>query len=492
MARRDGQEYIWIDTCCIDKSSSAELTEAINSMYQWCKTSATYFAYLADISAEACRSNRNAICSSHWFTRGWTLQELIAPPDLIFFSSDWTEIGRRKDFDVAKCISSITGIPDWVLLSKDFQPADFYVAQKMAWAADRKTTRIEDMAHCLLGLFDVNMPLLYGEGDRAFIRLQEEIIKHDNDYTIFLWKSPDLGPSGCRGMLARRPSEFEDPNIAVSIQNQGDQPPFAMTNAGLRMDLSLVSMPSLVLFHDSVWPLNDRSIKDECFFGAANTDIYIPILAGTRDSVFLVKLDGDKGSQYARIWPNRIYTFPKEFLHESRNDHPLRRCFVRNRLLIPPNFKSPVRLPFVKSDEIFLGGLYSTLWDLDYHDEVERVEGTGESETVQVTQFNRLCVQPKRLPGRSKTFEIGFGHNYLGHCYGHIVAAKKDATTIRPVKNPDLRVLAPGEVLEFFDAGLSCRMSVQIKLVKDRLVLHSQVSVHRSVVSGGYEYSTTK
>lgn len=155
---------------------------------------------------DAALNDGKALCTSRWFTRGWTLQELIAPSGLMFLSCDWVCIGIRSDFANNK--SQRTGIPVAVLEDNDFQPLYWCVAEKMAWVANRETTRSEDMAYCLLVLFNVSMPLLYVEGDNAFFRLQEEIIKHDNDYTIFLWKGPDAGLSTYRGMLAQNPSEF--------------------------------------------------------------------------------------------------------------------------------------------------------------------------------------------------------------------------------------------------------------------------------------------
>lgn len=120
--------------------------------------------------------------SSRWFTRGWTLQELIAPVDVIFYSQKWDPLGAKQgdplnnDWRFPYLLSDITGIDGDVLLGS-LTLEDLSVATKMKWAANRHTTRTEDTAYCLMGIFSVNMPLLYGEGSRAFIRLQEEILK---------------------------------------------------------------------------------------------------------------------------------------------------------------------------------------------------------------------------------------------------------------------------------------------------------------------------
>ncbi|KAH8881644.1 HET-domain-containing protein [Thozetella sp. PMI_491] len=181
-ARRDGLAWLWVDTGCIDKTSSAELSEAINSMYAWYLNSTVCYAYLADVPDASPNSPR--FRSSRWFTRGWTLQELLAPSEVVFYSRDWVQIGTKKS--LAKLVYEITGIREEYLLQMD-GILGASIAQRMSWVSNRSTTRPEDMAYCLLGLFDVNLPLIYGEGSKAFVRLQEEIIKVSDDHSIFAW-----------------------------------------------------------------------------------------------------------------------------------------------------------------------------------------------------------------------------------------------------------------------------------------------------------------
>lgn len=178
-----GLQYIWIDTCCIDKSSSAELSEAINSMFRWYRECVICLAYLSDVLAEGSSGATvtgyaSQLSKSRWFTRGWTLQELIAPNELHFYDATWNYFGQKAG--LAKDISSITGI-DVKILDRPDQVRTMSIAQRMSWASDRKTTRVEDIAYCLMGIFDVNMPLLYGEGQKAFSRLQEEIMRRSSD-----------------------------------------------------------------------------------------------------------------------------------------------------------------------------------------------------------------------------------------------------------------------------------------------------------------------
>lgn len=230
-ARKDGYDWIWIDTCCIDKRSSAELTESINSMYVWYKDACCCYAYLHDIEP-----GLHTICKSDWFDRGWTLQELIAPIDVKFFNRKWEFLGTRDK--LAGVLWQRTGIHFEVLQGKS-GTQDYSVAQKMSWAATRKTTRPEDMAYCLLGIFDVNMVPMYGEGEKAFIRLQEEIIRRSDDQSIFAWSMKSL-TSTLSSLLAESPDYFK--GCSSTSQDFGllkGRPPFSTTNRGLSINLEI-------------------------------------------------------------------------------------------------------------------------------------------------------------------------------------------------------------------------------------------------------------
>ncbi|RPD64053.1 HET-domain-containing protein [Lentinus tigrinus ALCF2SS1-7] len=188
LAQRHGYGWVWIDTCCIDKSSSAELQEAINSMFRYYALAEVCYAYLEDVPTESAfvahPHGGTAFNRSAWYGRGWTLQELIAPQFLIFLSQSWVPLGSKAD--LAEPIGEETGIPLPVLRGEEALD-QFSIAQRMSWAAKRETTRMEDEAYCLMGLFDVNMPTIYGEGRKAFQRLQEEIMRRNPDTTLFAW-----------------------------------------------------------------------------------------------------------------------------------------------------------------------------------------------------------------------------------------------------------------------------------------------------------------
>ncbi|KAI0108728.1 heterokaryon incompatibility protein-domain-containing protein [Nemania sp. FL0031] len=224
-AQRDRLDWAWVDTCCIDKTSSAELSEAINSMFQWYAKSKICYAFLADAT------NSSDMLKSRWFRRGWTLQELLAPSEVIFYSAQWSVLGHKT--------SVVTGFHE---VLTHFDPRDWTIAEKMTWASKRQTTRVEDIAYCLLGIFSVNIPLLYGEGERAFTRLQEEIMRISNDQKL-----------PC-GFLARRPANFVvRPHPVPDLysdkpfkerRNRYDEtaPAYSMSNRGIHIQLFLIPL----------------------------------------------------------------------------------------------------------------------------------------------------------------------------------------------------------------------------------------------------------
>lgn len=241
LAAEQGLSHAWVDTCSIDKSSSAELAEAINSMYRWYERSTICFAYLYDLPSAASLAKNLRNC--RWFTRGWTLQELIAPKEMIFYDQDWNARGSKVE--LIDYIHDITHIAPSVLLGqRDLSSVP--VAQKMSWAANRKTRRREDMAYCLLGLFDINMALLYGEQGKAFRRLQEEIIKTTPDLSIFGWRWPiprghnsKLNDCVFSGVLADSPRYFAG---CTDYERVGFHRPieFSVSGNGIKMQTQLL------------------------------------------------------------------------------------------------------------------------------------------------------------------------------------------------------------------------------------------------------------
>ncbi|KAF2728081.1 HET-domain-containing protein, partial [Polyplosphaeria fusca] len=171
-AAKDGLHYAWVDTCCIDKRSSSELSEAINSMFRWYQNATRCYVYLADVSGDDSTDVLSDFQRSRWFQRAWTLQELLAPRSVEFFTSRRARLGDRSSLVLD--IHSRTGIPIRALQGSPLSL--FSVRERMSWTAGREAKREEDRAYSLLGIFDIHMPMLYGEKmENAFRRLNKEI-----------------------------------------------------------------------------------------------------------------------------------------------------------------------------------------------------------------------------------------------------------------------------------------------------------------------------
>jgi hypothetical protein len=181
-AATDGLQYFWVDSCCIDKASNVELSTALNSMFRWYQGASKCYVFLSDVSvpkevinAEGSHITwKEAFRRSRWFTRGWTLQELLAPATVEFFSREGKRLGSRLSLE--RDVHQITKLPISVLRGKNL--AEFSVEERMSWATGRVTTIKEDKVYCLLGIFGVFLSLIYGEGEAyAMLRLREEIQK---------------------------------------------------------------------------------------------------------------------------------------------------------------------------------------------------------------------------------------------------------------------------------------------------------------------------
>ncbi|RYN98523.1 hypothetical protein AA0121_g13502 [Alternaria tenuissima] len=185
-AQGDGLRYFWVDTCCINKADAAELQHAINSMFRWYQEATRCYVLLTDVLNAEPATNRvpdmpaweEEFRRSRWFTRGWTLQELLAPRVVSFYSRDWTHLGER--YNLKQLIHDITSIPCPALTGA---PLDtFSVEQRLSWSSERQTTREEDKAYSLLGIFGVFTFLNYGEGEtNAFRRLRKAIAEDSQE-----------------------------------------------------------------------------------------------------------------------------------------------------------------------------------------------------------------------------------------------------------------------------------------------------------------------
>ena len=251
--------WAWADTGCIDKTSSAQLEESIRSMYNWYANSKICIAHLRDTT------DLGDMANDPWFTRGWTLQELIAPVTIKFFNKDWKPIiagDNDKDDDwFLNRISAITGVGQQSLRS--FSPS-YYDLEPLFWASKRRTTRIEDMAYCLIGFFGLTLSIAYGEGKRAFFRLQMELLEAGNDIKLLTWSYGEHSERNT--MIAGGPECFSRDwpctghhrVFRLSITQPG-QDEIKFTYGGIQAMLPKYSVRSIRAIGESVYRLNVES-----------------------------------------------------------------------------------------------------------------------------------------------------------------------------------------------------------------------------------------
>lgn len=325
VARRQGFRWMWVDNCCINKSSATEEAESINSMFKWYRDARVCITYLSDVRSgvspnppeyEAVidpstkksqpsekqaqsrvfqRFDRDA--PSEWFSRGWTLQELLAPRDMDFYDTDWKYIGTKSS--LAKEIQHITGMDaEYLTGARHFRKA--CIATKLSWAAGRTTTRVEDIAYSLFGLFSITMSPQYGEGPRAFMRLQQELLATTEDESLFAWRMPGpaagdrydierspeatwgsdewglLAPSpdwfrGCGDVTIERGPMIQRPARAFHMGRQGIVIPNMPSEQFNRYKLLLLFSPLLTIGAIPVWIYVIRKLRKKAQAGVPFT-----------------------------------------------------------------------------------------------------------------------------------------------------------------------------------------------------------------------------
>ncbi|XXG93825.1 hypothetical protein Hte_000074 [Hypoxylon texense] len=323
-AIKDGHQWVWIDTCCIDKTSSAELSEAINSMYRWYAESRVCYIYLSDVDAAEDPGRHNSTFRrSRWFKRGWTLQELLAPAVLRFFGSSWDElrtqivkqsvtlpVSQAREYEqnkrnISNIVREITGIRSDIL-SHRTSVFSASVAERISWAAGRSTSRREDRAYSLLGLMDINMPLLYGEGDKAFIRLQEELIRKSYDHSLFAWGlyARSTLTWNLPSLLAPSPDAFQGPQWKPY---QGiltfDGGHYLATNLGLHITMRIIRIGRLQEQDFALGILNWRMAHDQVvvlplrLMNSGNTYLQLPLF---------FRVEGCRPFELPSSWENSL------------------------------------------------------------------------------------------------------------------------------------------------------------------------------------------
>lgn len=268
-ARKDGLEYFWVDTCCINKANNIhEYSEAINSMFRWYRDAGKCYVYLSDVSAHNVDANGTKrpwkidFRKSLWFRRGWTLQELLAPASVEFFSKEGELLGSKSTLE--QLVHEITGIPIAALRGTPL--TRFSVDERLEWAAKRATKKKEDQAYCLLGIFRVFLPLIYGEGDHAFVRLKEEINKSLRGISTVLHAaySPRMANLTRRGNRHERRERQHALDGASLVQHlvhwKGGHPRGSGENCSRRGAGRLASQSMSHSHFGSGWPGQERDL----------------------------------------------------------------------------------------------------------------------------------------------------------------------------------------------------------------------------------------
>jgi hypothetical protein len=323
-AERCNCKYVWLDTACINKQSSTELEESIRSMFSWYRNSHICIVHLSDTTEP------HTMVNDAWFTRGWTLQELLAPKVIKFFSQLWRPLTAKQNDKIPdtelgiplwKVISQITGIPEVQLLN--FKPGIINVRERMVWVSRRQTTRVEDKAYCLIGIFNIPFSIAYGEGQMAFHRLQVEILQRSHDRGLFAWSG---SPSPHNSMFAAGPEAFfslEGSLIMAGEEVAGStDPTYALTNYGLRIPLSIYDVQHIKVLgkRHGVWithqleVLGLGEIKVEFDFLIGDAKLMVGILGNIPGNqslaIVLTSLEIPSQRQYKRMTTKNAIKLP--------------------------------------------------------------------------------------------------------------------------------------------------------------------------------------
>ncbi|KAH7240517.1 heterokaryon incompatibility protein-domain-containing protein [Fusarium solani] len=346
-AREDGIDWVWVDTCCIDKTSSAELSEAINSMYAWYQGSAVCYVFLEEVPPLAPHFPEAEFRKARWFTRGWCLQELIAPVKVDFFAKDWTDIGTR--WSLEETITEVTGIPG-TAFDEGVSLRRFSIAQKMSWASQRKTSRKEDEAYCLLGIFNINMPLIYGEGVNAFRRLLSEILKKHEDYSFLLWTTAAAYLHDSFPPVALKPEFFQrhglstwngetcayqEIKFARGLPDLASRNPPQLTSRGLQVEMLVHPNPDAFLKDDDGEP-----VLDDTMLLVFTEFMY-------RDKLVCIALDKDgwggrHSPMFWRSFSNQVFLVEAEPMGEP---YELRKLYLAAHHIYEWSEVEPLRKP---------------------------------------------------------------------------------------------------------------------------------------------------
>jgi len=449
-AKKDGYEWLWVDTCCIDKRSSAELSEAINSMYRWYENAQVCYAYLHDVLDSSfpivCNDKRYANGWPEWFSRGWTLQEMIAPSNVQFFNKTWQTIGDKRT--LARTLQEITGVPEHILMEGLYGDRPC-VAQIMSWAASRTTTRVEDRAYSLMGLLGVNMPMLYGEGKKAFHRLQLEIIRTSNDHSIFAW--------GCDGegvragnILADDPSVFR---CCSAMKLMDPHEFFKSLPSWLMLEAELPSTEDDRL---GTFPITNRGIQ---------IWLFLRPLHGA-DSVFQACLPCRSGPWDPPVAINLCLNESNYYRCADPASHPDPGTFQFRQVYLRYQDTSHRNAAFEIDDSAITenGFTYRSVYPVQF---------TGNTFTL--TSTDPLCVKVYSNDQTGDCFAVGFGR-FFGKDWIHVVPSGYDMWNCDIVeKYNGMLADAPEHARSMDKARSGARVSIMHACLPKRRVLRTCV-----------------
>jgi len=303
--------WVWLDTCCIDKRNFTELNEAINAMYKWYQKASLCVAYLFDYV-----HGHDELANSSWFTRCWTLQELIAPRRVEFYDQNWKFFGSKNR--LCEQIATITWIGVEVLRCRADPTTACTVAVRLSWAARRKASRVEDEAYSLLGLFALSMPTLYGSGEKAFQMFLEEVLRRTGDVTSLVWNKPlESHATSLSGLLPSSPAAYASKRCARTTGSLSRS--LSVVADGIELDVLTIpyTLGSFLCILDC------RPADDE-----------------TQYAILLAQLETD--GEYGRLHPSESSVF-----RVSGRTIANSRAIQRRKLYVPHLVRSPA-MKFIK------------------------------------------------------------------------------------------------------------------------------------------------
>jgi hypothetical protein len=386
-------------------------------MFRWYRNAQVCYVYLQDVLW--CTDKEiigERLHPSRWFTRGWTLQELVAPLKVEFYSNDWKKIGSKDD--LCDLLSSITRIDEHILKGGEMDSVS--VARRMSWASSRNTSRVEDAAYCLLGIFDVNIPLIYGEGHKAFQRLQEAIMNATHDQSLFAWgkivsspaelidRSQQLGKKPIPwkehhhrqpllGLFAESPADFKDSAEIWPVDHgyahyQDRRNPPTLVNKGVLINLVIYKKLPSVAYWDDLTIAQPHELELSvllCRFGSKGSKLI---------GLSLYSWGDDYYSRTNELVLVDLFVSHMRFEAWTRQRHllPFRPFQLRNGDILFRSWVAPIKSSWIERPNTSSG----PAWRYRCGDRVLRIERDADGDEEQSLMF-----KTSRMEGFAITFK---------------------------------------------------------------------------------------